>query len=197
MDQVSAGSTARLRRNPARLLIATLAVAFFFAPVVAAVAGVHAPTIENHQLGRLPDRSDGWRSFSIFDLWATDHLPLRNVAIKANTSVERDLFRETPDYGANGTATTTTATGVAGISVPQPVASAAAIPDFPTVVGGLDGWLYYGTDFRDACNPVLSAPVVAARLGRLSQIMQRAGKRFVMVIAPDKSDIYPEYLPVA
>jgi alginate O-acetyltransferase complex protein AlgJ len=197
MDQVSAGSTARLRRNPARLLIATLAVAFFFAPVVAAVAGVHAPTIENHQLGRLPDRSDGWRSFSIFDLWATDHLPLRNVAINANTSVERDVFRETPDYGANGTATTTTATGVAGISVPQPVASAAAIPAFPTVVGGLDGWLFYGTDFRDACNPVLSPTVIAQQLGRLSNIISRAGKTVVVIVAPDKTNIYPEYLPTA
>ena len=188
----------RVRRNVVRLVTAGLALAFFFGPAIAAAAGVRTPAIENHKLGRLPSSSDGWKSFGIFDTWATDHLPLRNDAIKANTTVERDVFGETPDYGANGTATTTTATGVAGISAPQPPAPAAGtVPDFPTVVSGLDGWLFYGTDFRDACNPVLSAPVIAQRLGRLSQIMQRAGKKFVMVIAPDKSNIYPEYLPVA
>jgi alginate O-acetyltransferase complex protein AlgJ len=189
---------ARRNRSVVRIAIACLALVFFFGPAIAAAAGVRAPTIENHKLGPLPTTSDGWSSFGIFDTWATDHLPLRNDAIKANTTVERDVFGETPDYGANGTATTTTATGVAGISAPQPTAPpASAAPDFPTVVGGIDGWLYYGTDFRDACNPVLSAPVIAQQFGRLSQIMQRAGKKFVMVIAPDKSDIYPEYLPVA
>lgn len=195
MNPASAGGKARVRNNPARLLIAALALCFFFAPVVAATAGVHAPAIENHKLGPLPQPRDGWASFSLFDTWATDHLPLRNVAIKANTSVERDVFHETPDYGANGTTTTTTATGVAGISVPQPVASAAAVPAFPTVVGGIDGWLFYGTDFRDACNPVLSATVIAQRLARLSDIISKAGKTFVMFVAPDKSNIYPEYLP--
>lgn len=197
MHPAVAGWKARVQANPARMLVATLALAFFFAPIVAAVAGVHAPTIENHKLGRLPQRSDGWSSFGVFDTWATDHLPLRNVAINANTRVERDLFGETPDYGANGTATTTTATGVAGISVPQPVVSAAAIPAFPTVVAGTGGWLFYGTDFRAACNPVLSATVIAQRLGRLSDIISKAGKTFVMVVAPDKSNIYPEYLPAA
>jgi alginate O-acetyltransferase complex protein AlgJ len=188
----------RARRNVVRLATAGLALAFFFGPAVAAAAGVRTPAIENHKLGRLPSTSDGWKSFGVFDTWATDHLPLRNDAIKANTTVERDVFGENPDYGANGTATTTTATGVAGISAPQPSAPAAtAVTDFPTVVTGIDGWLYYGTDFRDACNPVLSAPVIAAQLGRLSQIIKDADKKFVMVIAPDKSDIYPEYLPAA
>ena len=186
-------------RNVVRIVIASLALVFFFGPALAAAAGVRTPAIENHKLGPLPKASDGWSSFSIFDTWATDHLPLRNDAIKANTTVERDVFGETPDYGANGTATTATAAGVAGISAPQPPAPAAssAPPDFPTVVAGIDGWLYYGTDFRDACNPVLSPAVIAQQFGRLSQIIQRAGKKFVMVIAPDKSDIYPEYLPVA
>jgi alginate O-acetyltransferase complex protein AlgJ len=188
----------RPRRNVVRLATGGLALAFFFGPAVAAAAGVRTPAIENHKLGPLPSASDGWKSFGIFDTWATDHLPLRNDAIKANTTVERDVFGENPDYGANGTATTTTATGVAGISAPQPSAPAAtSVTAFPTVVTGLDGWLYYGTDFRDACNPVLSAPVIAAQLGRLSQIIRDAGKKFVMVIAPDKSDIYPEYLPTA
>ena len=188
-----------VRGKVVRITIAALALTFFFGPAVAAAAGVRAPAIENHKLGQLPDTSDGWKSFGIFDTWATDHLPLRNVAINANTKVERNVFGETPNYGANGTATTTTATGVAGISVPQPPAAPASAgpTDFPTVVAGIDGWLYYGTDLRAACNQTLTAPVIAQRFQRLSQIMQRAGKQFVMMIAPDKTDIYPEYLPTA
>jgi hypothetical protein len=189
----------RLRGKAVRVAIGLLALTFFFGPAVAAAAGVRAPAIENHKLGPLPTLSDGWKSFGIFDTWATDHLPLRNAAITANTKVERNVFGETPNYGANGTATTTTATGVAGISVPQPSAApaSAAPTDFPTVVAGIDGWLYYGTDQRAACNQTLTAPVIAQRFGQLSQIMQRAGKQFVMMIAPDKTDIYPEYLPLA
>jgi alginate O-acetyltransferase complex protein AlgJ len=188
-----------VRGKSVRIAIALLALTFFFGPAVAAAAGVRAPAIENHKLGPLPNTSDGWRSFGIFDTWATDHLPLRNVAISANTKVERNVFGETPNYGANGTATTTTTTGVAGISVPQPsTAPASAEPtDFPVVISGLDGWLFYGTDLRAACNQTLSAPVIAQRFQQLSQIMQRAGKQFVMMIAPDKSDIYPQYLPTA
>jgi alginate O-acetyltransferase complex protein AlgJ len=188
-----------VRGKSVRIAIAGLALVFFFGPAVAAAAGVRAPAIENHKLGPLPTTSDGWRSFGIFDTWATDHLPLRNVAINANTKVERDVFGETPNYGANGTATTTTTAGVAGISVPQPsVAPASAEPtDFPVVISGLDGWLFYGTDLRAACNQTLSAPVIAQRFQQLSEIMQRAGKQFVMMIAPDKSDIYPQYLPTA
>jgi len=188
-----------VRGKVVRIALAGLALTFFFGPAVAAAAGVRAPAIENHKLGRLPDTSNGWKSFGIFDTWATDHLPLRNVAISANTKVERDVFGETPNYGANGAATTTTTTGVAGISVLQPPpAPASATPaDFPTVITGLDGWLYYGTDLRAACNPTLTAPVIAQRFQQLSEIMQRAGKQFVMMIAPDKSDIYPQYLPTA
>jgi alginate O-acetyltransferase complex protein AlgJ len=188
-----------VRGKVVRIALAALALTFFFGPAVAAAAGVRAPAIENHKLGPLPTLSDGWKSFGIFDTWATDHLPLRNAAITANTKVERDVFGETPNYGANGTATTTTATGVAGISVPQPSAApaSAAPTDFPTVVAGIDGWLYYGTDQRAACNQTLTAPVIAQRFQQLSQIMQRAGKQFVMMIAPDKTDIYPEYLPTA
>jgi alginate O-acetyltransferase complex protein AlgJ len=188
-----------VRGKVVRIALAALALTFFFGPAVAAVAGVRAPAIENHKLGPLPNARDGWGSFRIFDTWATDHLPLRNVAISANTKVERNVFGETPNYGANGTATTTTAAGVAGISVPQPPpAPASAAPaDFPTVITGLDGWLYYGTDLRAACNPTLTAPVIAQRFQQLSKIMQRAGKQFVIIIAPDKSDIYPQYLPTA
>jgi alginate O-acetyltransferase complex protein AlgJ len=187
------------RPAPARILIAVLALAFFFGPAIAAAAGVRAPQIENHKLGALPSASDGWNSFAIFDVWATDHLPLRNVAIRANTNAERDIFGETPNYGANGVPTTTTATtaGVGGVSAPQPSTSAVpAVTTYPVVVSGTDGWLFYGGDLRNACNPVIpSATVVVQRLQRLSDILRAAGKTVVVVVAPDKSDIYSQFLP--
>jgi alginate O-acetyltransferase complex protein AlgJ len=183
----------RARPSATKVLCGVLALGFFFGPAVAAVAGVHARQIENHKLGRLPSAQDGWHAFGLFDTWATDHLPLRNVAVRANTTVARDVFRETPDYGGT---TTTTATGVAGISAPQPAAPSTT-PVIPVVIGGTGGWLYYGTDFRNACHPVQSATVTVQRFARLSDIMSRAGKKFVMVIAPDKSDMYPEHLPAS
>jgi alginate O-acetyltransferase complex protein AlgJ len=187
-------SPGRARPGATKVLCGLLAFGFFFGPAIAAAAGLRARQIENHKLGRLPSAQDGWHAFGLFDTWATDHLPLRNVAVKANTTVARDVFRETPDYG--GSTTTTTASGVGGISVPQPAAPSTA-PDIPVVIGGTDGWLYYGTDFRNACHPVQSATVTVQRFARQSDIISRAGKKIVMVIAPDKTDMYPEHLPAS
>jgi alginate O-acetyltransferase complex protein AlgJ len=202
---------ARLRWTPSHTLIGVFALLFFFGPAIAAGVGVRATAIENRKLTSFPSVHDGWSVFGNFDSWATDHLPLRDTAIRTNTTAERDIFREDPNYAANGagSATTANAGGVAGLSgvgapapvaAPTPTQSAAAAPaapaiTFPAVVGGTNGWLYYGTDFADACQPVLTPAMIAQRFQQLSDIITKAGKKFVMTIAPDKSDVYPQYIP--
>jgi alginate O-acetyltransferase complex protein AlgJ len=199
---------ARVRSWPlSRALVGVLALCFFFGPAFAAVVGVRAKPIENRKLTSFPSISQGWSIFGHFDSWATDHLPLRDTAVRTNSAAERDIFNENPDYAANGAAgaTTANAAGVAGLpgvgappptQTPSAVASAPpVVQTIPSVVGGEDGWLYYGTDFADACQPVLSATVIAQRFQQLSDIITKAGKKFVATIAPDKSDIYPQYIP--
>lgn len=188
---------ARLHRS--RPVVIVLALAFFFTPAIAAAVGVRATHIENKKLSSFPHVNDGWSVFGDFDTWATDHLPLRGQAVKANTQVDRDVFGENPNYGVNGKPGTTDAgglPGVPGVGVPQQGAtappSAAAVP---TVVTGDDGWLFFGQDFQDACTTTLSPTVTAERLNRLSAIVRAAGKQFVLFIAPDKTDIYSNEVP--
>jgi alginate O-acetyltransferase complex protein AlgJ len=186
------------RPRRSRTVVVTLALAFFFTPAIAAAVGVRASHIENHKLSAFPAAGDGWDVFGDFDTWATDHLPLRDKAIKANTTVEREIFNENPTYGGNGQTTTTDAAGVPGVpgvGVPQQDATAPSSTEFPTVVTGTDGWLFYGTDFRNACQRTLVPAVTAERFQRLSEIVRDAGKQFVLFIPPDKTDIYPEYVP--
>jgi alginate O-acetyltransferase complex protein AlgJ len=191
-----------------RSLVGVLALLFFFGPALAAAVGVRAKPIENRKLTSFPSVSQGWSIFGNFDSWATDHLPLRDTAVRTNSAAERDIFNENPNYAANGAAgaTTANAAGVAGLpgvgapqptqAAPTPTASAPPVVEtIPSVVGGNDGWLYYGTDFVDACQPVLTPTVIAQRFQELSDIITKAGKKFVATIAPDKSDIYPQYIP--
>jgi alginate O-acetyltransferase complex protein AlgJ len=208
-----AGEPADGRRwTPSHTLIGVFALLFFFGPAIAAGVGVRATAIENRKLTSFPSIHNGWSIFGNFDSWATDHLPLRDTAVRTNTNAERDIFREDPNYAANGAAGATTANaggvaGLPGVGAPAPAATptptqstAAAAPaapaiTFPAVVGGTNGWLYYGTDFADACQPVLTPTVIAQRFQQLSDIITKAGKKFVMTIAPDKSDVYPQYIP--
>jgi hypothetical protein len=187
---------APLRRS--RPVVIALALIFFFGPAIAAIVGVRASQIENKKLSDFPTAHAGWGAFGAFDKWATDHLPLRDKAVQANTEVERNVFGENPNYGANGQTTNTSALGVAGVAgvgAPQPQATAQAAPEFPTVVTGEDGWLFYGTDFRDACQTTLPPAVIAERFQRLSHLVRAGGKQFALFIPPDKSDVYPEFIP--
>jgi hypothetical protein len=108
--------------------------------------------------------------------------------------MERDIFHETATYGGNGQTTTAPVASLPGVGPAQQGGTPGA-QTFPTVLGGTDGWLYYGGDIRNACRPVLSAPVTVERLNRLADIIKRAGKTFVLFIPPDKTDVYPEHLP--
>jgi alginate O-acetyltransferase complex protein AlgJ len=202
------------RWSPSHTLVGVIALLFFFGPAFAAVVGVRAKDIENKKLASFPSASQGWSIFGNFDAWATDHLPLRDTAVRTNTAAERDIFRETPNYAANGAsnAGTDNAAGVAGLpgvgapqptptqsaaSAPPPISSPPSTVSFPTVVGGTNGWLYYGSDFANACQPVLTPTVIAQRFQQLSDIIRKAGKKFVLVVAPDKSDVYPQYIPAS
>jgi hypothetical protein len=66
---------------------------------------------------------------------------------------------------------------------------------YPKVVVGMDGWLYLGEDIERACTPTFSVENTLDRLERLEQTITRSGRRFVLVIAPDKSSVVPEHLP--
>jgi hypothetical protein len=174
-------------RRPVALLVA---LGFFFGPLGAFVLGVRPQAFENHELADMPSLSDGWSFFPDFTAWAVDHLPLRNKAVQAYAAGSELVFREPPSYGSAGPG------AVAG--VPTGDRSARDTGDgaeFPRVIQGKDGWLYYGDDVAGRCTPLRSIDDTLARINRLATTVEASGRRFVVTVAPDKSTIYPDNMP--
>lgn len=171
-------------RRPLALVLAFL---FFFSPGLAYVAGVRPQAIENRALTPLPSPSDGWKFFPTFTTWAVDHLPLRGQAVSANSKVSEKVFGEAPSFnGDSGGPIGGTPAGASG---------AGAADQYPRVIQGKDGWLYFGADISNLCQPTASVADTLSRLNRLAHAVQASGRRFVLAIAPDKTTIFPKDLP--
>ena len=63
---------------------------------------------------------------------------------------------------------------------------------------GTDGWLYYRDELDDyrktACGEEDAARALARSFQDIERVIVTSGKRFVLVVAPNKSTIYPEYV---
>lgn len=180
----------RARRLPRRLAVLVVGLIFLFTPAVAYVSGVRATEIENRPLAAFPSPSAGWAFFPAITTWATDHLPLRSLAVSANARVSRDVFGEAPRV-------TTAAPGAAGPVAPVPGGGAPAQRRYPAVLEGRDGWLFLGDDLAAACDPQAPLAETLDGLGRFGELLRSAGKTYVLTVAPDKSTASPDRLPAA
>jgi hypothetical protein len=182
----------RLPRRPVAFL---LALVFFFGPLGAFLLGARPQAIENRPLAQFPSPSDGWSFFPEFTTWATDHLPLRGEAVRGNAAFSERVFGEPPSYrteagtGGGPTAGVPSGDGTATDTTQQQGAQ------YPQVLAGKNGWLYYGQDAANLCQPTRTVPEVLTRLNRLAAAVQASGRRFVLTVAPDKSTIHPQDLP--
>lgn len=208
----------RRRRRVSAVFVAGLL--FFLSPTLALVAGVRAGEIENRRLAEFPSLSAGWSFLSGVDRWATDHLSLRDVAVRANTDLSERVFREVPDYGSRRddappgflagdpalvAARPATPSGppAGGNSEVSPQSGeresdgreAGGPTGYPAVVQGKNGWLYFGDDVNLACRPALELDAIFEGWRRLISIVEGSGRRVLVTIAPDKSTIVPAYLP--
>lgn len=185
---------ARVRRRVAVLL----ALAFFFGPAGAYLAGQRPEEIENRRLKPMPSPSEGWRFFPDFAAWAVDHLPLRKQAVQANSALSERVFHEPPAYGGGAG---DTRAGPVGGGLPgtgqagSPSTGPPGPVGYPPVIQGRNGWLYYGGDAANPCLPAHSVDDTLARLRRLAHAVRTSGRRFLLVIPPDKSTVVPQNLP--
>ncbi|QFZ16104.1 alginate O-acetyltransferase AlgX-related protein [Saccharothrix syringae] len=176
------------RQRPA--LVAALV--FFCAPLLLLGVGVRPAEFENRELAPFPSVTDGWAFFTGLGAWADDHVPLRDAAVAAADGVSRGVFGEPlprPEHGRE----------VAGpIQVPPPKDPSLDRPEptaYVDVIEGKGDWLYLGFDVKGACEPALPPDEVFARLARLRRAVETSGRRFVLLVAPNKSTAVPENLP--
>lgn len=180
------------------------ALVFFLVPVLALFLGVRPAQFENRVLAGFPDPAGGWGFFAGLPAWGADHLPFRDVAVRAVDGLSRGVFGESSPVrpGTDGGPGSTAAVGPVAPAVtvpPEPAGPAdpsASIPGvFPQVIQGEDGWLYFGYDVEGKCAPTQPLTDTIAAVNRLRTAVEASGRRFVLVVPPDKTTVHPEFLP--
>ncbi|MGH3999755.1 MAG: alginate O-acetyltransferase AlgX-related protein, partial [Pseudonocardiaceae bacterium] len=196
------------RRQSGRQLIALICVGLFFlTPSIAWALGAQAAQFENRPLATFGDPRDGWTWLAGLPAWAADNLPFRDGAVQATEAVSRGIFgepvpRTEPQFTESqpGSLSEPQSAPLSRELGPQlgPGTMAPAVPAaqaFPSVIEGRDGWLYLGADVSGACLPSRSLDDTLDSLRRLRNVVETSGRRFVLVVAPDKTTMVPEHLP--
>lgn len=168
------------------------AVIFFLAPAIAFVFGVRPQAFENHRLASFPSVAAGWGFFTELPGWAIDNLPLREVGVRAEAGISQSVFGEPPDYSG------TDRQSGAGGSPLGPLGSTAqgnVSNDYSQVIAGTDGWLYLTQDMTAKCAPTRPLSATIGALRQLRAAIEASGRSLVLVVAPDKSTVVPQYLP--
>lgn len=165
-----------------RLLSALVAFAFVFGPAAAWLGGVRAEPFENRPLAPAPTTADGWHALDTLAPWASDHLPLREQAVRSKAWTDFHALGTIP-----GTVPTALRPPIQTTDGPHPVA--------PTVVRGRDGYLFLGQDFDNLCLGTARFRSSLRRLSRLVDVIAASGRRVVLTVAPNKSTVMSSRLP--
>jgi alginate O-acetyltransferase complex protein AlgJ len=168
----------------------TCAMAFFLVPTLAFVFGVRPQNFENHRLAAFPSPTEGWGFFTGLSNWATDHLPLRQFGVQAESGISSGLFGEPPAF--SGTDRRSTGVAIGPIDQQQ---QPSGPTDFSQIVIGTNGWLYYVQDLTAKCMPDQPLSTTVTELNQLRAAVESSGRSFVLVVAPDKTTAVPRYLP--
>lgn len=188
-------------RHGGRQLTALICAALFFlSPTIAHSVGVHAARFENRTLATFGDPRDGWAWLTELPAWAADSLPFRDSALRATEAVSRHVFGEPAALpGQRSGASVGQLPGLpSGNPAPGPAFAPGPHPPiaaFPSVIEGREGWLYLGADVSGACVPSRSLSDTLISLRRLRHVVEATDRRFVLVVAPDKTTMVPEHLP--
>ena len=178
-------------RHGGRQLTALVCATLFFAiPALTWVFGARAEPVENRPLAPFPSVTEGWGFFTGLNAWATDHLPFRKGAVQSVDALSRGVFGE-PARLEGGAHPAPVGAGGDQPQVKRP-------PDenvFPSVIDGKNGWLYLGHDISYKCVPKRDLNQVIGGLRRWREVVEASGRKFQLVIAPDKSTMYPANMP--
>jgi SGNH hydrolase-like domain, acetyltransferase AlgX len=176
----------RPRHGPRQILALVCAAVFFAVPFVAFTVSPAPDEFENRALTPFPSPGQGWDFFTQLAPWATDHLPFREDAVHIADSISRGLLGEPPALG----------TGKFDTGGPVQADKQRDVPsNFPNVLEGKDGWLYLGAEVESHCRPTQSLDETISRLRRLRDGVEASGRKFVVVVAPDKTTMVPARLP--
>lgn len=180
----------RPRHGGRQIVALVCATIFLLLPSALWLVGLRPGQIENHKLAGFPSVSDGWGLFTGLPKWADDQLIFRGAAIDAERAVSKGVFGEPPPLGTN----TDAPTGPLPAQ-PAPKPTKPVMDDATTsrVIEGDDDWLYLADDVKSKCGSKYAATITL--LKRMRKLIERSGRTFVLVIAPNKTTMVPQFLP--
>jgi alginate O-acetyltransferase complex protein AlgJ len=187
------GDAARPPRN-LRAAVATIAMLFFAAPLVLGLLGVSGGRVPGEPAARKPSLSQGWDVFDTGARYFAVQLPGRRRAIRANNWISRDVFGTTPVYGVTTTDRSLPSSGVEPAEEPNAARTGGAQRGHPAEFRGLNGWTLLQADLDRNCHRPVAVGVALRRWKALVDAIHASGRPAVLLLAPEKSTIYPERL---
>ncbi|GDY30804.1 alginate O-acetyltransferase AlgX-related protein [Gandjariella thermophila] len=186
----------RPRHGGRQLVALVCALIFFVTPGLCWALGARPTEIENRPIAAFPSPSAGWGFFTGLAQWATDHLVFRGAAVQAEDGLSRSVFGEPAPFDRGGNQQGGPLAGTPGENGPSPSdATGGDHAGFPTVIQGKDGWLYFGQDVASKCQPARPLDATIQTLQRLRRAVEDSGRKFVLLVPPDKTTMVPQYLP--
>lgn len=188
----------RPRHGRRQLTALVSALVFFTAPTCMWVFGMRPAELENHKLAAFPSPLDGWGFMTGMDDWATDNLVFREEAIATADWVSRAIFGEPAPFDQGGgppagpLAGTPDSRGKTETDTPGAEDESAG---YRRVIEGSDGWMYLGLDVSNKCQPKQPIDQSVAQLAALRDAVESSGRKFMLVVVPDKTTMVPEHLP--
>jgi hypothetical protein len=187
---------ATAERPPRRLRAAFAAAAllFFATPLALGLLGVSGGRVAGEPAAAEPSLSDGWGVFDSGTRWFALHLPGRRRAVSANNWISREVFGTKPVYGVTTADRSLPSGGVEPKPPEDPNRTGGAERGHAPTFEGLQGWTFLQADLDRNCHPPITAAAALRRWRALVGAIRASGRKVVLLLAPEKSTIYPELL---
>jgi alginate O-acetyltransferase complex protein AlgJ len=195
-EETLAAPTEAPSRLGVRTVFVVLALVFFLGPAAVILAGGAGDPLAREEHAGSPSLSQGWHFFYVTTRYLTQRLPFRDNAVDANTWISKNVFGATPRYGNGVQNARDQALPFGGVNEANAnggyAQTGGARANHPVAVVGRDGWVFLQGELDNACHPAVSFSTAAARWDRFLRIVRASGRKVVLLVAPEKSTIYPE-----
>ena len=195
-EETLAAPTEAPRRLGIRAVFAALALVFFLGPGLIILAGGAGGPLAREQSAQVPSLSQGWHFFYVTTRYLTQRLPLRQRAVDANTWISNNVFGAPPRYGNTAQNARDKALPFGGVNAANAnggyAQTGGARASHPIAVVGRDGWIFLQGEIDNVCHSPVGFHTATARWARFLRIVRASGRHVVLLVAPEKSTIYPE-----
>ena len=183
--------------STARVGLAAIAIAFFAGPALLYLAGQPGHPLAGERTVTAPSPSQGWAFFDDATQYLTQRLPFRNRAVTIYNWISQNVFSTVPKYGG-GLAGSDQAIPFGGVNPANAnggyAQTGGATSGHPIVAIGRHGWYFLQGELDVVCSPPVGFATAVQRWDSFVRTIAASGRNVVLLVAPEKSTIYPEYI---